>query len=109
DDEELLRTHATQTRHRGNHVRDTGQPLGKEKSPARALFKEHLRLAHAGVGLEGDAAEQAEHTVSLSASQLVPNRITDNAGHQGYPETQVETHLPGAGQRARANQYRRKE
>ena len=62
--------------------------------------------AHAGVGLKGDAAEQAEQLGAFPAAELVPGGVSRQTGDGGDQQQDSEVQLAHGRQRPGRNQQR---
>ncbi len=71
---------------RRRHRRKTRNELGEEQRREPEAVEERLGLMHAGVGRQRDAAEGAQHPVSLAPAELVPAGVGDQACDQRREE-----------------------
>ncbi len=65
---------------------EAGDELGEEKSGGTAALEVVLGLGDAGVGVEGETAEEAQDAVSVAAAEEEPDAVGDEAGDEDDEE-----------------------
>ncbi len=61
-------------------------------------FVEGFGAADAGIGFEGDAAEEVQNGGSAAATEFVPQGVTDERANDGEEQREAEIHVAGSGE-----------
>ena len=75
--------HASGAGERRGHGVESGNEFCEDESPGAAPFEMALRAADAGIGLEGDAAEEVQELHAAAAAEFVPEDVRNGGGNNG--------------------------
>jgi len=92
--------HASGTSERRGHGVEPGDEFCDDESPGAAAFEMALRAADAGIGLEGDAAEEIQKLHAAAAAKFVPKDVGNTCGNNRQDEDGCDVHAACASESA---------